>query len=319
VRRIERLVNLIAALLEARRPMTAEEIRTRIAGYEQVTHEAFRRTFERDKEALREMGVPLEVRKVEPLDPQTDGYIIPKDRYYLPDLDLEPDELAALRLAGRTVLGGAEAEAGLLKLSMGEGSESWGGPQVIAGANVGITEPRLVRLYGALLERRPVRFAYVDAHGRSSERGVEPWGLVHRAGHWYLVGNDSAARARRTFKLSRIDSRVEVGDGSYDIPESFDPSAAVGGETWEFGSDEVETAVVRFDRRARWWAEQNLPHVGATERADGSVDVEMAVGNAQALLGWIIGWRGLVRIESPERLRAQMLSHLRPWLDGAAP
>jgi proteasome accessory factor B len=66
MQRIERLLNLIAALLDSARPMTAEEIRSRIAGYDQANHEAFRRAFERDKDALRGMGIPLEVRSTDP-------------------------------------------------------------------------------------------------------------------------------------------------------------------------------------------------------------------------------------------------------------
>ena len=63
MRRIERLINLIAALLDSDRPMTAEDIRARIAGYDQENYDAFRRAFERDKDALRAMGIPLELRR----------------------------------------------------------------------------------------------------------------------------------------------------------------------------------------------------------------------------------------------------------------
>ena len=73
MQRIERLLNLIAALLDSSRPMTAEEIRTRIAGYDQANPEAFRRAFERDKVALRDMGIPLEVRSTDPFAEQADA------------------------------------------------------------------------------------------------------------------------------------------------------------------------------------------------------------------------------------------------------
>src|SRR3990170_3791186 len=96
MRRIERLINLIAALLDSRRPMTAAEIRERIAGYQNENFEAFRRSFERDKAELREMGIPIEV--VKDTD-DVDAYTIPPGKYYMPDLDLQPDELAALKLA----------------------------------------------------------------------------------------------------------------------------------------------------------------------------------------------------------------------------
>src|ERR671915_2476953 len=91
MRRVERLINLIAALLEAPRPMTADEIREQIAGYEGLSRTAFRRNFERDKETLRAMGIPLELRQLDPFGIDPDGYTIPKDRYYLPELDLEAD------------------------------------------------------------------------------------------------------------------------------------------------------------------------------------------------------------------------------------
>src|SRR5688572_29113300 len=89
MRRIERLINLIAALLETSRPMTAEEVRRDIAGYDQANFDSFRRAFERDKESLRAMGIPLETRPVSPdaFSDHVEGYIIPKERYYLPELD----------------------------------------------------------------------------------------------------------------------------------------------------------------------------------------------------------------------------------------
>src|SRR5918997_665224 len=111
MRRIERLVNLIAALLETHRPLTAEDIRHQVAGYGGTSLEAFRRSFERDKETLRDMGVPLEIVPTDAFSEQADGYIIPKDRYYLPELDLEPEELAALKLASEAMLGRGEKDA----------------------------------------------------------------------------------------------------------------------------------------------------------------------------------------------------------------
>ena len=58
---IERLLNLLAFLLTAGRPVSADEIRMTVAGYDQDNDEAFRRMFERDKDLLRNMGIPLEL------------------------------------------------------------------------------------------------------------------------------------------------------------------------------------------------------------------------------------------------------------------
>jgi proteasome accessory factor B len=311
VRRIERLINLIAALLETERPLTAEEIRDRIAGYDQPNQEAFRRTFERDKEALRTMGIPLELRATGVAGQDADGYIIPKDKYYLPELDLEPDELAALRLAAETVVGGANiAEAGLMKLSVDAPGASWAGPRVVWGADVAAEQPLLGPLYEALLERTPISFDYETASGEGSTRTVEPYGLVHRSGHWYVVGRDTGRDAVRSFKVSRIKPEVTTGDGTFEIPESFDARAHLSGEPWQIGEQETTTAVVRFDPALAWWPEQNLTGLTQSTTSDGAVDVEMPVANVDAFVSWVIGFGDQAEVVSPPEVRVQVAAHV---------
>ena len=314
MRRIERLINLIAALLEARRPMTAEEIRERIAGYDQATFEAFRRAFERDKEALRAMGIPLEVVATDPFADQADGYIIPKGRYYLPDLSLEPDELAALRLASDALLGaGEEAGTGVLKLSMDAPSLPMAAPNVMWGADLAAEQPLLGPLYSALLDRRPVRFDYEPAGKPKETRVVRPYGLVHRRGNWYLVGWDERRAAVRSFKLSRLASRVETLDGSYEIPASFDAASHVA-DAWEIGREDAIVATLRFDASMRWWPQQNIPDVDMREAPNGALDVELPASNFDAVVSWVIAFGPTVEILSPRFARARLLERLSPFL-----
>lgn len=317
IRRIERLINLIAALLETSRPLTAEDIRRTVAGYDQANQEAFRRAFERDKEALRSMGIPLELRASpdDPLGDQRDAYIIPKERYYLPEIDLEPDELTALRLAADAVLGaGDEVESGLLKLSMDGPSSSWGTPRVAWGGDVAAAAPALPALYGALLERSAVRFTYRTASGDESERRVEPYGLVHRRGNWYLVGHDRDRGAERSFKIARISSEIEKEPGRYEIPIGFDAAAHVGGEAYEIGEEETSSTTVRFFAPLRWWAEQNLADAPKSEGPDGALDVELPVANVRALVSWVLNFGDEVEILEPPAARAALREHLAPWL-----
>jgi len=312
MRRIERLINLIAALLETSQPMTAEQIRTEIAGYDQANHDAFRRAFERDKEALRAMGIPLETRPSsnDPFVEQADAYIIPKELYYLPQLDLEPDELAALKLAADAVLGaGEEAGSGLMKISLDAATPSWSSARVMWGANVAAQQPFLGPLYSALLARRPVRFTYESAAGETSSRRVQPYGLVHRRGNWYLVGRDVDRDAVRAFRLSRIASRVETGDEPYDIPEGFDAAEHLAGEAYEIGSGQIENAVVRFSDAMRWWPEQNMPAAHLEEVEDG-VQVPVPVANVDALVSWVIGFGPHATIVSPAAARSAVLQHV---------
>ena len=318
MRRIERLINLIAALLESPRPMPIEEIRERIAGYEQSEFDAFRRAFERDKESLRAMGIPVELVR-DPLTDQAEGYIIRKESYYLPQLDLEPDELAALRLAADAILGaGEEAAAGLLKLSVDTPLDPLGGPRIVWGADVAAEQPLVAELYAALDVRRPVAFTYSAAAGEDARRRLEPYALLHRRGQWYVVGRDLDRDAIRSFKLSRITGPLETLEGGYRVPESFDAGAQLGGEAWEHGPDEPVATTVRFSPSLRWWAEQNMGEWPSHEGPGGALDVQLRVGRIEALIAWVIERGSDVEIVAPEGARAALLEHLAPYLQAAS-
>ena len=101
--RLERLVNLVAALIDTPVPLTRRQIHERIEGYSSEP-EAFRRNFERDKELLRQMGLPLTIEAIDPAHPEEVGYRIPREQYELPDPGLDEHELAALRLASAAVM-----------------------------------------------------------------------------------------------------------------------------------------------------------------------------------------------------------------------
>ncbi|MGH2776523.1 MAG: helix-turn-helix transcriptional regulator [Actinomycetota bacterium] len=312
--RIERLINLIIALLETTRPLSAEEINRRVAGYGHENYESFRRAFERDKDELRSMGIPIEVRKIDALDEHSDGYIIDKDRYYLPDLELAPDELAALRLARDAVTGGRnEADRGLLKISVDSRAAPVDGPQVAWGDD--IRQPALSSIYEAQLEHTPISFEYQGASGERARRSLEPYGLVNRRGHWYVVGNDMDRSDIRAFRISRIHGKVSALDGGYDIPASFDAQSHLSAEAYAIG-DQSSDALVRFDESLAWWVEQNLSSAARAKNADGSVDVTLPVGNLDALVSWVLGFGSSVEVIGPPEARAALLAHLRPLLDG---
>jgi len=115
--RLERLLNLVAALIDTDRPLTAEEIAERVPGFP-PPGPTFKRAFERDKATLRSMGVPLDVVVLDPLNAESpQGYRVRRQRYELPDPGLEPDEVAALHLAATSVrLDGGDATAAALIL-----------------------------------------------------------------------------------------------------------------------------------------------------------------------------------------------------------
>jgi proteasome accessory factor B len=313
VTRIERLINLIIALLETTRPLSAEEINRRVAGYGQDNYDSFRRAFERDKDELRGMGIPIEVRKIDALDEHSDGYFIDKDRYYLPDLNLEPDELAALRLARDAVTNGrSEADRGLLKISVDSRAAPVDTPQVAWGDD--IRQPALSSIYEAQLQRVPISFEYQPASGERTRRTLEPYGLVNRRGHWYVVGNDIDRSDLRAFRISRIQGKVSVLDGSYDVPVGFDAQAHLSAEAYEIGEQHAD-AIVRFDDSLAWWVDQNLAEAPRTRNDDGSVDVTLPFGNLDALVSWVLGFGSSVELIAPSEARDAIVAHLEPLLE----
>src|SRR6266536_2454455 len=123
MRKVERLVNLVALLLDTHRPLTLDQVAELVPGYE-ATGESLRRMFERDKEELRGLGVPIERGPVDPWGSE-EGYFIDRKAYAMPRLELAPDERAALALAARAWSGAAgdpAALAGLAKLDLDPGA-----------------------------------------------------------------------------------------------------------------------------------------------------------------------------------------------------
>jgi predicted DNA-binding transcriptional regulator YafY len=221
--RVERVLNLLALLLDTRRPLSREEIVREVSGYPPEVS-AHRRAFERDKEMLRAMGVPI---TVEPLPGETSefGYLVKPDEYYLPDLKLSAEETAALRVAVNAIsLGTASGEGALMKLGELHGEAE----APIASLPL---VPGLATLFEAFRRRAPVTFVY-----RGERRTVEPWGLTSKRGHWYLVGYDRGRGAVRSFRADRVGDDVEVGEpAAFDAPADFSPDDHIEDRPWMFG------------------------------------------------------------------------------------
>jgi len=247
-RKTERLLGLVVCLLSTRRYLTADQIRQAVPGYPEQD-DLFKRMFERDKEDLRDLGVPLETGVNHPFDDDP-GYRIRQQAYELPELRLEADEAAVLGLAARVwqraALEGAAAGA-LLKLRAAgiEAGDDRPAPQGIE-PRLGTPEPAFGPLWEAVRDRRPVTFSY-RAAGRSEpqRRELEPWGVVNRHGRWYVAGWDRGRGATRVFRLSRIAGTVKFGGppGSSTVPDGADVRELV--RDWDSVPTREHTAVLR--------------------------------------------------------------------------
>jgi proteasome accessory factor B len=243
----ERLLSLVVCLLSSRRYLTAAQIRAAVPGYPDA-FDAFKRMFERDKDELRELGIPLQIGTNNPLDEEP-GYRIPRQAYELPEIMLEPDEAAMLGLAARVwqraEMAGAAA-GGLLKLrAAGVEAEETAQPGIEP--RLSASEAAFGPLWQAVRDRRPVAFGYrVPGRAAAQRRNLEPWGVVNRNGHWYAVGLDRDRGAERVFRLSRIDGPVSFTGppGSVAVPEGTDVRDSV--RSWGGEPPGLRTAVLRI-------------------------------------------------------------------------
>jgi proteasome accessory factor B len=249
--RTERLINLVICLLHTRSFISAERLRETIPGYsDAASDEAFKRMFERDKEDLRDLGIPLETGSLRNWDDEI-GYRITRNDYALPELTLEPDEAAAVGLAARmwsTAALGASATRALRKLEAA-GVEITPLPEGLQ-PGVGSGGRGLPTVAAAVREGRQVSFDYRGSSDTApAARRVEPWGVVWWHGRWYLAGHDLDREAPRVFRLSRMVGEPRaIGDaGVVTVPEGIDLTVMVSASD-PVGSEVLARIKVRHDR-----------------------------------------------------------------------
>lgn len=296
--RLERLINLVAALKAAERPLTRLELQERVPGYPEGNDASARRAFERDKDTLRGMGIPI---STEPLDTEhglTDGYRIRAEDYELPDAGLDPDELAAVHLAISAVhLDGAEGTAALWKL---------GGEAPAEGAEIAMEGgQQLALLFAAVGARQVVRFRY-----RGETRTVDPWRIAYRNGRWYLSGRDHDRDDERQFRLDRLEDAAVVGPASaFERPAR--PSARPA-QPWEIGDEEAVTARLLVDADQFDWAARFLGERRVVQRLDdGSGVFELIVRNREAFRSMVLTFLDHAELLEPDELRADLIA----WLE----
>ncbi len=300
--RVERVLNLLALLLDTRVALTRDDIVREVSGYPPQLS-ANRRAFERDKEVLRGMGVPITTEMIG--DAGEIGYLVKPDDYYLPDLDLDTEESAALRVAVSAVsLGNQLGEGALMKL----GGSSADAATPIASLPL---VPALAALFEAFRARAVVTFTH-----RGNPRTVEPWGLSSKRGQWYVVGWDRDRGAIRAFRADRIDGDVIVGAAdAFSAPDDFRPDDHIEDRPWMLGDDDPVTVRLRVDAANASGALGELrDDATVTPGDDGTVDVELTITNRPAFRSFVLGLVDHAEVVAPPEIRADIVS----WLEQLA-
>src|SRR4051794_35772117 len=196
-----------------------------------------RAAFERDKAALREIGVPIETTVLGGAQAGTSAYWIDRDRYELTELHLEPDEMRALQVAVAAVRPTQGREA-LWKLGLdtveGDVAVSATVPEL----------PGLPALRDASARRVAVHFGY-----RGKRRRLDPYGLLLGTGFWYVVGRDHEHDELRTYRVDRIEGTVALVEGeTFERPPGYDLRTAFPVDPKELGAGGGDAvAEVRVD------------------------------------------------------------------------
>lgn len=217
-------MNLVICLLVARTYVRKAKIREAVEGYRDQADEAFEKMFERDKDELKMIGVPIELGYIDKAFGDEPGYRIRRGQFELPEISLAADEAAVVGLAARVWqharLAGATT-AGLRKLRLAGVSVDESQLAIIE-PQLATNEPAFDDVYSAVTTRQPISFHY-RAPGaiETAVRKLEPWGIVSWHGHWYVVGHDRDREATRMFRVSRIEAPVKTlaKAGSYSVPD----------------------------------------------------------------------------------------------------
>ena len=306
----ERLLNLLILLLVSRNFVTKDRIRDVIEDYRRGSDEAFEKMFERDKDELRSLGIPIEVGHLDAFFEDEVGYRIKRDAFELPQVELEPDEAAVVGLAARVWQHAGLADAtsqALLKL------KAAGLP--VDREALDVVQPRLVAdepafdaVWAATQSRTPVSFDYRRSGlGEPTRRHVQPWGVVSARGRWYVVGHDSDRGEPRLFRLSRIvgDVATEGRAGSFVVPEGTDVRALT-------RSLAPEQPIGRATLRVRKGAARDLRRraVSTADAGEGWDVLDLEYADLDALAGEVLAALDAVVALEPPELRELVVERL---------
>ena len=298
--KLERLLNLIAALTETSRPITRDALKERLPeGTYSDNKESFRRTFERDKDELKDMGIPLV------FDEATQGYFIESNELKENGSYLEPDELAALHIAFNLVrIESTGQEDPFWKL--GPSSETNKDIRPLAKIPL---DPSLNTALTATTEKRIVTFIY-----KGEKRELNPRRVVFNRGRWYLVGYDLNKNAIRNFRVDRIEGKVELGEiNSVDSPNQQNLQLNI--LPWRYGEENNFKVTMHVEALHAPWIVNYLGENSVKAiNTDGSVVIEEEVNDWKSFRSFALTFLDGVKILTPKESKEDMQAWLRSFL-----
>lgn len=200
----ERLINLTLALLSSKRYLTKSEVLNNVAGYS-GSPETMERMFERDKDELRNLGIRIEVRALDPLFEDDQGYLIDSDTFQINPNDFSQEEIFLLTMAANLWHGSAlqkDSKAALLKIQSLDGLVA---TNTVASPVIEDNEDskKLLLIFDAV-----ERFITLEFEYKGTIRQVKPYGIYTRRGFWYLAAQENDLI--KSFKVVRIGQTIRA-------------------------------------------------------------------------------------------------------------
>jgi proteasome accessory factor B len=304
-RKSERLLNLLILLLVQTHYISKDRIRRAL--YPQQGDEAFEKMFERDKDELRSLGVPLEVGQIDAFFDDEPGYRVRPDEFALPEIQLAADEASIIAVATKVWEHShvATETANALRKLAAEGVSIDSSSLTIASPTIGVDEPSFDAFWDAVLERYPVSFYYRSPTKGKRHRTLEPYAVLRSAGRWYVYGRDKDTGNLRTFRLSRVLStpHQEGGPAAFDLPSDLDLATVA----QHLSKKQKSEAAVRV------WARQGCA-IPLRRRADQVLETvepgwdELVVPDLT--VDEVLGFGADLVIIEPRELRAEVIERL---------
>jgi len=318
-----RQLSLVAFLMAERRAITARDVKSNVEGYSEMSDEAFARRFYSDRAELIALGVPLQSQRDEFTGEEL--YTLRSEQYFLPKLELENDELAALNTA-LYLLEGQFAYSEPLRLALQNlalGRAGFAESPSATAHRVEVLDPdyspempgRLAKLEGAISKQRTVKFDYWSiSRDVESERTLNPFALLPDNGVWYVVGHDLDRDDLRTFRVSRIRGEIRFAtrrERDFRIPADFDIEQFRGRPPWQIG-EIVGEARIEVPGETAWWVQRAYGTAGRLE--DGVWITEYS--SLEQLASWVLRQDGRAIPLEPDELRREVATSLRRVRDG---
>ena len=322
--RTERLLDLITYLLNAPEPVSWQDIKNHFPeDYAQGVEESNQRKFERDKAELISLGIPIDYQSGAGV--KKEGYVIEKEKLFLPEIQFTPEESSLLMLSATAVLENEsfpyrdQLESALHKIiSINDHISSPPPEMTITYASGGKPAPRsawINEIQDALDRHKTMEIVYhAFSTGKTTRRKVNPYGLIFRRGNWTLIGWDHLRQDVRSFVMTRI-KKLKInprrpGTTDYEIPTDFSLKNYQNQQQWDLAfHDPIRVKICVSVHR--------LPELSSQLASATKVDTntfELSVTNKLGFISWILSQKTDVHVVDPPEIQTEIRKLLQKLL-----